>query len=159
MNRLFGFFLLLAIVGASSDAYGQGGFGEADADGDKKVTVSELKTYVSGKLSDFDRFDELLVELDKDENGSISEDEFASRMEAVQAIMERPRPEKKMEKPKKEEREIEEFTDRYERMVAKRKPLVGDEVPNISAFDEEGKPFEFDSTRGKYTVITFGCLT
>ena len=32
-------------------------------------------------------------------------------------------------------------------------------MPEVSAFDSEGKPFQLSSTRGKHTVIVFGCLT
>ena len=36
---------------------------------------------------------------------------------------------------------------------------VGDPLPDITCVDEEGKPFRWDSLKGNYTVIVFGCLT
>ena len=36
---------------------------------------------------------------------------------------------------------------------------VGDPLPDIFCVDEEGKPFRWDSLKGNYTVIVFGCLT
>ena len=70
-----------------SSAFCQGGFGEADANADGKVSASELEKYVSGKLQGFARFKELMKELDKDNDGSISENEFADRMRVVQSLI------------------------------------------------------------------------
>jgi len=41
----------------------------------------------------------------------------------------------------------------------RRKPHLGTMLPDLSAFDEKGKPFSLASTRGNYTVLVFGCLT
>ncbi|MGI9519015.1 MAG: EF-hand domain-containing protein [Pirellulaceae bacterium] len=79
--------LLLTMLLASSTALGQGGFGEADADEDGKVSASEMETYVSGKLTDFDKHKELMEALDTDKDGSLSAEEFENRMEAVQGLM------------------------------------------------------------------------
>ena len=38
-------------------------------------------------------------------------------------------------------------------------PRVGTLLPNVSAFDEEGKQFELSELRGEYSVLVFGCLT
>lgn len=38
-------------------------------------------------------------------------------------------------------------------------PAVGSVLPDVSAFDEQGKPFSTKSLRGSYTVLVFGCLT
>ena len=84
---------LIPLLGTSlailifSHAYGQGGFGEADANDDKKVDAKELKQYASGKLPDFDQFEALFKELDTDKDGAVSEKEFENRMAAVQKIM------------------------------------------------------------------------
>lgn len=133
----------------------QGGFAEADVNNDKKVTAVELKAYVGGKLTDFDRIDELLRELDKDKNGTLDAAEFENRMQAIRAVMSRPKP--KVEAPQKPA--VVEFADRYEKMFASRKPKVGDQIPDIIAFDERGKELSLSSTNGKYRVIVFGCLT
>lgn len=52
-----------------------------------------------------------------------------------------------------------EFADKYEQMFAKREPLMGSVIEGVSAYDEKGNPFDLESTRGKYTVLVFGCLT
>ncbi len=36
---------------------------------------------------------------------------------------------------------------------------VGSPMPEATVFDEEGKPFETASLKGKYSVVVFGCLT
>ena len=36
---------------------------------------------------------------------------------------------------------------------------VGTRLPEVSIFDEEGRPFETKTLRGKYSVLVFGCLT
>jgi len=70
-----------------SQVFGQGGFGEADANDDKKVDAKELKEYASGKLRGFDKFDELFKELDADQDGSVSEKEFENRMTALRKVI------------------------------------------------------------------------
>ena len=54
---------------------------------------------------------------------------------------------------------IVEFTESYDKRFLKRDPKIGTRLPNVQAFDERGEPLELDSTRGKYTVVVFGCLT
>lgn len=36
---------------------------------------------------------------------------------------------------------------------------VGDVLPDIVAFDPDGKEFKLSSLRGQHTVLVFGCLT
>lgn len=36
---------------------------------------------------------------------------------------------------------------------------LGSAMPDLTIFDQEGKPFETASLRGKYSVVVFGCLT
>ena len=36
---------------------------------------------------------------------------------------------------------------------------VGSPMPEVTVFNEEGKPFETASLKGKYSVVVFGCLT
>ena len=59
----------------------------------------------------------------------------------------------------KPQREVVEFAERYDRQFLKRDPKLGSTVPDLKAWDADGKPFELRSTRGKHTVIVFGCLT
>ncbi len=162
MSRRIVFLAIALLLGSNAALFAQGGFGEADSDQDGKITLAELQTYVAGKLNGFDRFDELFAELDKDKNGSISDEEFAARMQAVQEVSSRPKQEMKKEESKpaaEDENVVEEFADRYEKMFAKRKPNVGGTISDLSAYDESGNKFDFESTRGKHTVIIFGCLT
>jgi|TARA_B100000700_G_scaffold35885_1_gene34996 cytochrome oxidase Cu insertion factor (SCO1/SenC/PrrC family) len=37
--------------------------------------------------------------------------------------------------------------------------LLGSQLPEVSVFDEQGKPFSTRQLSGKYTVLVFGCLT
>ncbi len=52
-----------------------------------------------------------------------------------------------------------EFTTRYDRRHLDRDPKIGAALPDVEAFDEDGQPFLLAGTRGKYTVLVFGCLT
>jgi len=39
-------------------------------------------------------------------------------------------------------------------------PRVGEVMPDVSAFDSNGKPFSLrQKTKGRHAVIVFGCLT
>lgn len=58
-----------------------------------------------------------------------------------------------------EEQEVKEFADRYDERFLEREPKVGTDLPEMEAFDADGLPFDFNSTRGSYTVVVFGCLT
>lgn len=40
-----------------------------------------------------------------------------------------------------------------------RPPKVGDPIPDLEAYDAEGKPFRLSQLKGNYTVLVFGCLT
>ena len=59
----------------------------------------------------------------------------------------------------KQESEVVEFAESFDRRYAKRKPLVGDSLSELVAFDELGNKLNFESLKGKYTVLNFGCLT
>lgn len=52
-----------------------------------------------------------------------------------------------------------EWTERYDRMFLERAPLLNEEAPDVAAYQQNGEPFQLSSTRGKYTVLVFGCLT
>ena len=36
---------------------------------------------------------------------------------------------------------------------------VGQQLPDITVYDADGKPFRMADLKGKYSVIVFGCLT
>lgn len=38
-------------------------------------------------------------------------------------------------------------------------PEIGEELPDVTALDENGQKISLRSLRGKYTVLVFGCLT
>jgi len=38
-------------------------------------------------------------------------------------------------------------------------PKIGAQLPDVSAYDENGKKLKLRSLRGHYTVLVFGCLT
>lgn len=52
-----------------------------------------------------------------------------------------------------------EFVDKYNEKFLKRDPKIGTVLPEVSVFDENGKAMKLGSTRGKYSVLIFGCLT
>ena len=150
MKRL----LLLTLLLPASVCFGQqGGMTAADTNKDGKIDAAEMKAYVSSKLPDLERFDALFKAIDKNGDGSINEAEFAGRMQAVQQVRNAPK-----EEPKKQEPV--EFVDRFKSRVKGKNPKLGSTISSdLSAFDSDGKPFSFAKTRGKHTVIVFGCLT
>ena len=38
-------------------------------------------------------------------------------------------------------------------------PAIGDPMPALSAYDEDGGALELASLKGSYSVLVFGCLT
>lgn len=38
-------------------------------------------------------------------------------------------------------------------------PALGESAPNLTIFDEVGKPFQLHSFKGRHTVLVLGCLT
>ena len=38
-------------------------------------------------------------------------------------------------------------------------PNIGEKLPNVKFFDENGKPKNLTQLKGSYTVLVFGCLT
>ncbi len=46
-----------------------------------------------------------------------------------------------------------------ERRFNESTPAIGEPLPDVSAFDEEGNEFKLSSLKGHYSVIVFGCLT
>ena len=41
----------------------------------------------------------------------------------------------------------------------KKRPTVGDPLPDLTVYTADGKEFRTSSLRGHYTVLAFGCLT
>lgn len=53
-----------------------------------------------------------------------------------------------------------EFVDQFNKRFNTKPPRVGQQMfDGLKAFDGKGKPFNFESLKGKHTVIVFGCLT
>ena len=38
-------------------------------------------------------------------------------------------------------------------------PAIGAPLPDLSAYDAEGREFKLSSLKGNYSVLVFGCLT
>ena len=52
-----------------------------------------------------------------------------------------------------------EFVDRYENMFKNRPPLEGTNLPDARGYLADGSEFSIKQTKGKHTVLVFGCLT
>ena len=118
-------------------------FEEADQDNNGSISRKELKAYVDEKLPGFDKFEQLVKRLDSNKNGSISNDEFAKRRAVAKSLEDQPK----------------EFIDIYNERFLDGDPKLGSKIEKLVAFDENGKALNFESLKGKHTVITFGCLT
>jgi hypothetical protein len=125
----------------------------ADTDSDGSISREEFKTYVETKLPGFPIFDGLMTILDTDRDDKISLEEFGPRQQVAQKLI--AAYEARMEALRKPK----EFADQFNERFAGRKPVVGDTIDNLVAFDEDGAELDFADLRGKYTVINFGCLT
>lgn len=38
-------------------------------------------------------------------------------------------------------------------------PAIGQRLPDVTVYDEDGEPFAVRDLKGQYSVIVFGCLT
>lgn len=45
------------------------------------------------------------------------------------------------------------------RMLGDEDPNVGDIIPNVTVWDDQGDPITLHGLEGKYRVLVFGCLT
>ena len=63
--------------------------------------------------------------------------------------------EAKQEPPKKPT----EFAARFNERFLKSKPLIGETVSGLKAYDEKGNPIDLNDRKGKHAVLVFGCLT
>lgn len=52
-----------------------------------------------------------------------------------------------------------EFETSYNANFLKRSSLIDKDAPNMEVYDEKGNGFRLDQSRGKHTVVVFGCLT
>ena len=52
-----------------------------------------------------------------------------------------------------------EFETSYNERFLQRTPLIGKTAPDVEVYDSKGNPFRLAQSRGKHTVIIFGCLT
>lgn len=153
MNRFLKFFIAgsLFLVGTSASGQDENvelaRFNEADSDGNGELSLLEFKSYVEAKLPMFEQFDLLADRLDSDRNDAISPEEFGRRRDVVKEVMANSTPAPM------------EFADEFNLRFSKQKPLVGDTIGDLVAFDENGEELDFASLRGKYTVLNFGCLT
>jgi len=151
-RNLIPLFITTVAVMICSQAYGQGGFGEADANEDKKVDAKELKEYVSGKLEGFDQFEALFKEIDTDNDDGISEEEFENRMAAVQKVMSGETAAKKLTEPPTEQ------------PTARQRPpslKVGDAAPafKLKSLDGESETDMASFNGKKPVVLIFGSYT
>lgn len=52
-----------------------------------------------------------------------------------------------------------EFESSYNENFLRRSSLLGKDAPNVQVYDEKGNGFRLAQSRGKHTVVVFGCLT
>lgn len=52
-----------------------------------------------------------------------------------------------------------EFVDGANKRFLTKAPKIGATLENVQAFSDDGNEFRLGSTRGKHTVLIFGCLT
>lgn len=122
------------------------GFLNADANSNGLLSGPELQAVW---IKNFDMY---FRGLDSDQDGRISPVEYQRHREVLESVLE-----KKSAAPPKTA--VAEFTDTYNKRFLDRKPRIGKTIDGLMAFGEDGKEFDFDALRGKFTVINFGCLT
>ncbi|MGB7343429.1 MAG: hypothetical protein WBD20_04410 [Pirellulaceae bacterium] len=52
-----------------------------------------------------------------------------------------------------------EFESSYNENFLKRSSLLNKKLPDLEVYDEQGNPFRLAQSRGKHSVVVFGCLT
>ncbi len=57
------------------------------------------------------------------------------------------------------QQETVEFEERFNKSYLEKAPMLNAEFSGLKGFDQAGEPWEIESTRGKYSVYVFGCLT
>ena len=132
-------------------------------------TIEEFKEYVKGVAGDQindDQLNELAKAVDKNGDGTISEAEFETRMEAFQKLM----ADREEERPKgngeRRPRGDQSRSNRWEQMNKRMQAQLenagispGKSLPDVSGLDIEGEPFRLADLKGHYSVIVSGCLT
>jgi len=118
-------------------------YDEADINSNGTISREEFKIYVKAKLPGFVQFEKLLKLLDADNDGALSGEEFANRRSVAQKLQDEPV----------------EFQDQFNERFMDRFPQLDTEIKGLVAFDENGKALNFESFKGKHTVVVFGCLT
>ena len=63
------------------------------------------------------------------------------------------------EPPKKTSGGGEHPRERVVRIFNATSPAIGEPLPDVTCFDEQGQPFKLRSVKGRFTVLLFGCLT
>lgn len=141
----------------NSPTMGQEGFSGADTNEDGKVSATELETYVSGKLQGFDQFKELMKELDADNDGSLSEEEFGNRMTAVRLLMGQGQAARETPKMKSKDTEDEKPKKKKGKPALK----VGDVAPpfNLDSLDGKSKTELAQFKGSKPVILIFGSYT
>jgi hypothetical protein len=150
---LLGIFLFADCSSAQSKSQSddsQKRFDAIDKNSDKQLSKTEFKSYVEEKLPGFNQFEKLVTQLDSDKNGSLSIEEFRKRRSITQKLLNQQASNKSQPV---------EFAETFNKRYLTRKPVIGDGLGNLKAFDELGNEFDFDNLQGKFTVINFGCLT
>ena len=139
----------------------EGAFEAADRNRNQKISKRELGKYLKEKLPEFTHVKELMAALDADSDGNLSRSEFAKRMEQIKELQH-----KLMSEPAaggaesaEKSKPMIEFADKYNRDFAEKEPRVGEAIPAVSAFDEQGQPLDLEQLKGQYAVLVFGCLT
>ncbi len=161
VQKLIAFFLFLALSpGGRLDAQNQNEiaterFKTADADGSGGISQLEMKAYIKARLPAFTRIDEFIDRLDADNDQQISPKEFLVRQDLVAEMV----AEDETEDMSTEPPTPTEFEDVFNARFLGQKPIVGDTIEDLVAFDGKGNKLDFFDLRGKYTVINFGCLT
>lgn len=52
-----------------------------------------------------------------------------------------------------------EFETSYNKSFLKRSSFLNKPAPDVEVYDEQGNAFRLAQSRGKHTVVVFGCLT
>ena len=136
----------------------------------RRTKIDEVIAYIEKRLSEFEEEKEELNKyqnLDKQRRAleyTLYDMDFRSVGERLEQIKELQH--KLMSEPAaggaesaEKSKPIIEFADKYNRDFAEKEPRVGEAIPAVSAFDEQGQPLDLEQLKGQYAVLVFGCLT
>ena len=146
------------IVAAQRKADSGGLFSRLDKNGDGLLAADEM----SGERKEL--FDRLVRRGDKNDDGKLTSEEFLAAVKNRGGVarpdrregrgLNRPRPSQTQGAPPSQR-----SRSRASSGFGRSAPKIGDSLPEVSAFDAEGKEFNLSSLKGHYTVLVFGCLT